>query len=277
VKYHNLAASTVQKFIFIALATVICVLPRITFGKEKITYLILAETVEPIMIVRDGDPMAGGLMTEIVKLIFADSDYEIEPVVLPWQRMKAEFGRTNDWILNGFPESFDPEDAYEMSRLPIFPFNHVAVTMKDDKIQIKSYEDLRNHVLVLVENFQYPGLDEFIESTANGETGGSVGVIEAFTPAGTLQMLRHKRGDIVIDWQARLLYNMEAAGLKYEDVDFHDATNIVPTKNLHIVYSANHSADFKKFLNSRLAAISRSGQLREIVQGYYGSEIVPEF
>ena len=50
-------------------------------AETRITYLILAETVEPIMIVRDGDPMAGGLMTEIVKLIFDGSDYVVEPMV----------------------------------------------------------------------------------------------------------------------------------------------------------------------------------------------------
>ena len=100
-------------------------------SQERVTYLVLAETVEPIMIVRDGNPMAGGIMTEIVDLIFKDSNYFVEPLVLPWQRMAMEFNNRDDWIIHGFPESFGPDVPLEMSRRPIFPFNHVAVTLKD--------------------------------------------------------------------------------------------------------------------------------------------------
>ena len=64
--------------------------------QEQVTYLVLAETVEPIMIVRDGNPMAGGIMTEIVDLMFKDSDYIVEPLVLPWQRMAQEFNDRDD-------------------------------------------------------------------------------------------------------------------------------------------------------------------------------------
>ena len=151
---------------------------------DRVTYLILAETVEPIMVVRDGDPMAGGLMTEIVQSIFENSDYVVEPLVLPWQRMKIEFNNRDDWITHGFPESFDPGTPIEMSKLPVFPFNHTAVTLKNSGITIKDFNDLDNRTLILVENFQYPGLDEYIESTASDAMNGSVSVLRAFSPRG---------------------------------------------------------------------------------------------
>ncbi len=79
------------------------------------------------MIVKDGDPMAGGIMTEIVNLIFEESDYIIDPVVLPWQRMNSEFKARNDWIVHGIPNSFSADVPFEMSELPIFltQYSHV--------------------------------------------------------------------------------------------------------------------------------------------------------
>ena len=89
----------------VLLAVVCLTTCRTAIAEKRVDYLILAETVEPIMIVRDRDPMAGGLMTEIVKLVFDGSEYVIEPKVMPWQRMLVEFETSDDWIVHGFPES----------------------------------------------------------------------------------------------------------------------------------------------------------------------------
>jgi polar amino acid transport system substrate-binding protein len=243
-------------------------------AEERIAYFVLADTVEPIMIVRDGDPMAGGIMTEIVEMVFDDSDYVIEPKVLPWQRMRAELVQSENWIVHGIPGSFDEGVAYEMSELPIFPFNHVAVTMKSSGIDIKDIGDLNNRSLILIENFHYAGLDDYL---AQAGDDNNIGVLRSFSPSGSLDMLRHGRGDIVIEWQARVIYNLKAAGLDFEDVEFHDATSIVPTKNVYLAFSANQSDEFRNFVNDRLRALTDSGQLVELVRKYYEPATPPKF
>ena len=244
---------------------------------ERVTYLIFAETVEPIMIVRDGDPMAGGIMTEIVQLIFDDSDYVVEPMVLPWQRMITEFSNRDDWVVHGIPGSFGPDMPHDMSDLPIFPFNHTAVTLKESGISIRSLEDLMDRTLILVENFHYAGLDDYLASVASSEMDGNISVIRAFTPSGSLEMLRHKRGDVVVDWQARIIYNLPKAGLAFEDVEFHDATEIVPTQNVHLAFSPRQSDDFRTFVNDRIKTLTESGQLLELVEKYYEPATPPDF
>jgi len=251
--------------------------PAATIAAERVTYLILAETVEPIMIVREGDPMAGGIMTEIVQLIFENSDFVIEPLVLPWQRMKTEFKQRDDWVTHGFPASFGSETPYEMSVLPVFPFNHSAVTLKDSGITIQDLEDLDNRTLILVENFQYPGLDEYIDMASTRGTNGSVGVLRAFSPKGALEMLRHGRGDVVVDWQARIIYNLPAARLEFTDVQFQDATRIVPTKNMHLIFSPRQSDKFRTLVNSRIKTLTDSGQLYDLVKKYYDPALPPKF
>ena len=245
-------------------------------AEKRIDYLILAETVEPIMIVHDRDPMAGGLMTDIVKRIFDGSDYVIEPKVLPWQRMKEEFRTSDNWIVHGFPASFDKSSQVELSEYPIFPFNHSAVTLKERGLLVRGLEDLHNQVLILVENFQYPVLDEYILASSDNPDA-NVGVIRAFSPGVSLNMLRHGRGDIVVDWQARIIYNLAAANLTIDDVEFHDATSIVPTENMHLAFSVRQSDEFRSFVNERIRALKESGELYELARKYYAPESPPDF
>ena len=241
------------------------------YATEKVTYFVLAETVEPIMIVRDGNPMAGGIMTEIVTSIFEGSEYELEPKILPWQRMRSEFKTRDDWIVHGFPESFEPDIPYEMSELAVFPFNHTAVTLRNSNIRIRNLSDLNHRTLILVENFQYAGLDDYLQS------GASVAVVRAFTPSGALEMLKHRRGDVVIDWQARIIYNLPSAGLAFEEVEFHDAANIVPTEDVHLVFSPRQTEEFRNFVNDRIRKLTDSGKLLELVEKYYKPAVPPEF
>lgn len=261
---------------FILASLVLCLLAiKPLYASERVTYLILAETVEPIMIVKDGAPMAGGIMTEIVKLVFENSDYQIEPVVMPWQRLQEEFRNRDDWVIHGIPNSFNADIPFEMSLLPIFPFNHSAVTLKKHNINIDKLEDLKSQKLILVENFHYAKLDDFIRAEQEKNKTDSVAVIRGFTPSGTLRMLKHERGDVVIDWQARIIYNLQRAGLIIDDIDFHDASEIVPTKNVHLAFSSRQSSKFRTFVNARIKRLTESGELQKVVEKYYKPVVPP--
>ncbi len=257
-----------------AAATACLWLASPTAAEERVAYFVLADTVEPIMIVRDGNPMAGGIMTEIVKLVFEDSDYVIEPKVLPWKRMRAELVQNENWIMHGIPDSFNDDVDYELSELPIFPFNHVAVTMKDSGITIKDFDDLNDRSLILIENFHYARLDDYL---AESSDDSNIDVLRSFSPSGSLDMLRHGRGDVVIEWQARVIYNLKAAGLDFDNVEFHDATSIVPTENVYLAFSAKQSDEFRDFVNVRIRVLTDSGQLVELVQKYYHPATPPKF
>lgn len=261
----------------ITIAGICMLVSGLAGAAERVTYMVLADTVEPIMIVRDGDPMAGGLMTEIVELVFENSDYVIAPRVLPWQRMRAEFEQSDDWVVHGIPGSFGDDVAYEMSELPIFPFNHVAVTMKGSGINIKDIHDLHKRTLILIENFHYAKLDDHLAQAGDDVDGNTIGVLRSFSPSGSLDMLRHGRGDIVIDWQARIIHNLDAAGLNFDDVEFHDATSIVPTENVYLAFSARQSDEFRNFVNGRIRVLTDSGQLADLVRKYYAPAVAPDF
>lgn len=238
--------------------------------KQRVSYFILAQTVEPLMIVRDGDPMAGGMFTEIVKKVFEDSDYTVTPMVMPWQRMREELKRRDDWVIHGFPTGFESDIPYQLSEIPVFPFDHVAVTMKVNDFSVATPSDIFGKTVILVENFHYTGLDSYLANPVAGTGTGDIVSVRAFSPEGTLQMLRHKRGDLVIGWRARLIYNLPAAGLTMEEVHFQDASGIVPTVHMHFAFSPRWSDAFKRHVNSRLKAMQADGTLARIFDKYGG-------
>lgn len=239
-------------------------------AETSVTYLILAQTVEPLMIARDGDPMAGGMFTEIVKKVFEGSDYVVEPVVLPWQRMKNEFLQRRNWITYGFLEGFEPGIPFELSSVSVFPFNHVAATLRDNDMTIAKPEDVFGRTVILVENFHYPGLDPYLKNPTEGDGSGDILSVRAFSPEGTLRMLKHRRGEIVFDWQPRLVYNLHAAGLELDEIRFQDASGIIPTKVMYFAYSPHWPKSFKQFVDARLQTLRDDGTLDAILKRYSG-------
>lgn len=239
---------------------------------RRVSYFILAQTVEPLMIVRDGDPMAGGMFTEIVKKVFENSAYSVTPRVMPWQRMREELKRRDDWVIHGFPSGFESDIPYQLSEVPVFPFNHVAVTLKADDFAVAKPTDIFGKTVILVENFHYTGLDDYLTNPVAGNGSGDIVSVRAFNPEGTLQMLRHKRGDLVIGWQARLLYHLSAAGLTMDDVHFQDASGIVPTMHMHFAFSPRWSNTFKRHVSARLTALQADGTLARIFAKYNGPQ-----
>ena len=238
--------------------------------KQRVSYFILAQTVEPLMIVRDGDPMAGGLFTEIVKKVFADSNYSVTPMIMPWQRMREELKRRDDWVIHGFPSGFESDIPFQLSDIPVFPFKHVAVTLKSDDFSVAKPEDIFGKTVILVENFHYTGLDTYLANPVAGIGSGDIVSVRAFSPEGTLQMLRHKRGDLVIGWRERLLYNLPAAGLSIDEVRVQDASGIVPTIHMHFAFSPRWSDAFKQHVNTRLKTMQADGTLARIFAKYSG-------
>lgn len=237
-------------------------------AETRIKYFILSGTMEPLMIMTPGDPMAGGMFTEIIKRVFETGPYTVEPVVMPWQRMQKRLLSDGDWIMHGIPAFFEPSIPYELSSVPVFPFDHVAISLKDSSLKIERAEDLFGKRVILVENYHYPGLDRYLDRPVAGSGSGQIAAVRAFKPSGALRMLRHRRGDAVIGFRPRLLYHLKASGLSPADVVVADASAIIATEPMFVAYSPKHSAAFKRFLNARLTALRDSGVLAEIRRRY---------
>ena len=234
--------------------------------EHSLTYLILADTVEPLMIASESHPMAGGIVTDTLKSIFLGSPHEIKPLIIPWQRMKVEMRERSDWIMYGMPSQCDSGCAHSAD--PIVLFDHVVVTLKDNPVEIREYQDLFEQRLLLVENFHYPGLDQHLATPVEGVGSGEIRDIRAFTPEGGLKMLRHGRGDAYIDWRFRVFYNLKKAGLSLDDVRLTEASNLIPIEAIHFFYSDKLDPALRQLIDKRMASMRADGSQQQIIDRY---------
>jgi ABC-type amino acid transport substrate-binding protein len=252
-------------------------LPATAYGKTKITYFILAGTMEPLMIMSPEDPMAGGFFTAIIKRVFKDSPYAVIPKVMPWKRMIKEFAKTDNWLMHGIPAFFEPDIPFRLSKVAVFPFNHIAITLRERHFNIGSVQDLFGKTVILVENYHYPGLDKFLDKPLVGTGKGRVLSVRSFKPVGQMRMLVHRRGDVAIGFQPRLLYNMKKAGVTLDQVNFQDVSGIIPTQQMYIAFSPKLPPAFSGFLNERLSNMKSDGTIAKILQKYYAPIGLPKY
>jgi hypothetical protein len=235
---------------------------------QQLTYLVLADTVEPLMITTDKDPMSGGIVTDVVREIFRDPSYIVNPLVVPWQRMSLERRNRDNWIMYGSPSQCKPGSGCVFSVNQVVQFEHVVVTLKTNQLKLPKVEDLFGKRLLLVENFHYPGLDQYLKTPTDVQGSGQISDLRSFTPASALKMLRHQRGDAFVDWRLRVLYNLQEAGLTLNEVRLDDFSQVIPTQGIHLFYSDNLPAETGRFINKRLAGMTKDGTLSRIVQSY---------
>ena len=92
--------------------------------------------------------------------------------------------------------------------------------------------------------------------------------------AGQMRMLVHRRGDVAIGFQPRLLYNMKKAGVTLDQVNFQDVSGIIPTQQMYIAFSPKLPPAFSGFLNERLSNMKSDGTIAKILQKYFCDEFV---
>lgn len=237
-------------------------------AERSLTYLVLADTVAPLMITKPDDPMSGGIVTEVAKRVFSDSDYAVTPLVVPWQRMTEEMITRGDWVTYGQRSRCEADRGCTRSAAQIVPFEHVVVTLADSALTVQDHKDLFGKDLLLVDNFHYPGLDRYLTTPVDEQGTGAIRDVRAFTPEGALRMLRHRRGDAYIDWRLRVLYNLAGAGLTRSDVRLTGANQIVPAQGIYLIFSDRLPADVRVHIDARLTQMHLDGTIAEIVGRY---------
>ena len=233
-----------------------------------LSYLVLTETVPPLMIATGDDPMAGGIVTEVLIEVLQGTGYRVDPVVAPWQRMSEEMAERDNWIMYGMASQCEQARGCARSTEHIVDFRHAVVTLADSTVAIQRPEDLFGLNLLLVENYHYPGLDQYLTNPVRGDGSGAIREVRAHTPEGAIKMLRHRRGDAYIDWYLRILYNLDDAGLQPDEVLLADASHIVPQQNIHFFFSNRLPQNVRNHFDKRLAEMRRNGTLARIVERY---------
>lgn len=232
---------------------------------SEINYLVIEDQVEPYQISHPGQPLAGGLITDVVQRVFAGSEFQLKPVTAPWLRLAAMIRRKEiaNWLVYGWQPAEMP--GAECSATAIAEWRSVLVLPKQSlPVPAIKISDLHSKHLVLVRGYDYPGLDEYLVSRGNQPIVDE----RTQTPESALRMLRHGRADAYVEESFRLQYLMKKLSIPPGQFTLIDMSNIIPTKSVCLMYDEALPSTTKQWLNKRLRELARSGELAAIRKRY---------
>lgn len=229
-----------------------------------ISYMVI-EQVEPFQVVSRDNPLAGGLVTDIVQQVFLGSLHQLRPVVAPAPRLYAMRlgGQLPNWLSYGAKPWLQP--GWQLSQHPIFSWRHVLAVPKSSRFRYRNIEDLFGKPLILMHGYDYPGLDGHLRSKSRL---GRISDQRALTQQGAIRMLLAGRGVGYVDTELRLVYNLRQQGLSPADFRFYDLSAVIPQIDMHLMYDHSLPEEVKVLIDRRLSELQQSGQLAAIVQHY---------
>jgi hypothetical protein len=230
-----------------------------------IPFLVIERQVAPYQINTPGQPMAGGLVTEVVQALLRGSAHKLQPVMAPWLRLEAmiKHGQLKGWVGYGWMQQL--RSGTECAPTPIAPWRTVLAALAGKRLPTPlTLEALQTLHLLLVRGYDYPGLDAHLQS----RSGGPIHDQRTQTPEAALKMLMLGRGDAVIEEQLRLRHVMREQGVLDGQLQQHDLSAIVPPQQLCLLVDAAMAEPLKRELFERLARLARSGELARIVARY---------
>lgn len=231
---------------------------------QDIQYMVIDGQVQPFQINTPADPMAGGLVTDVVKRIFADTPYQLKPVVAPWLRLVSmmEHKDLSNWLVYGWKPANLPNA--ECSRTTLAKWRTVLLMRKQnpEPKQI-ALDALYDKHLLLVHGYDYPGLDAHLKSH-----GGTIVDHRSLTPESALRMMDRARGDVYIEESFRLHFLMKQLQINPESFSEIDFSNVIPAQSVCLMYDKNMPQKIKTLIDQRMQAMIRSGEMDTIIQRY---------
>jgi len=204
-----------------------------------------------------------GIITDIVKEIFSDPEYEIIIHTLPFNRMISmlEKGNIENWITFGSPNWLGLQSA-NLSKLPVFNVQHSLLTSTKQNFDINSATDLFGKTVILLHGFDYPGLEEYIED----KRIKAIRVKSYKSAFKVVNRLKDKAGFVEMD--VRIKYNLKKEELPVKDYNLHNFSKVIDNYDLHLAMSPQFNKALQQHLESELDKLRQSGSLADIIKAY---------
>lgn len=203
-----------------------------------------------------------GFDADVARGIASRLGVEAEIVEAPWESLFAglDAGRY-DLVINGVEITEERSEKYDFSEP--YGYIHTALIVRSDNEEIKSFEDLEGKSTVNSIASTYMTLAESYGATATGVS----------TLNDTLQNVLDGRADATLN----------------ADVSFYDYMNVHPDAALKIAAlteEASHvavpmrkgedEASLRDAVNAAILDMKESGELKQISETYFGSDITGE-
>lgn len=237
-------------------------------AQTLVNYLVVEDKTRPFQIVENGES-DGGIVSDIVDAIFAGSDYTVNPMVYPVNRLRQVVAddEVHNWIAyDAVPwKTFGNRGLFVEE--PILRTHHVMLTCRQNIPEhILDVSDLQDLSVVTLRNFEYPSLD-----TAASQ--GHLRQIPIDRYEAGIKLVSLGRADGFVEMEARLRYHIrsmpEAGSACLRWLDF---SAVIPDFPLYLVIDINWPPEFREFVRNRIVELRQSGELTQIRARYLKSD-----
>lgn len=245
------------------LALITSALWAVSISAADISYIVIEKQARPLQIEQYSHNHSG-IVTEVVNNIFADSEHRVTTHTLPFKTMIAELeaGRYTNWLTFGSP-SWGGVQAQNLSKLPLLTVTHSLLTTASNPLRFQNIQDLYGKTAVLLEGFDYPGLEEHIKP-------GGIRVVRVKNYPLAFKMLdRLGARGFLVEMKLRILYNLKQEALDLERYTLQDFSSVIAPYKVHMAMSPNMPEDVQQHINNRLEALRDAGKLNEITNKYH--------
>ena len=228
----------------------------------EINYMVIQDQAQPFQN-HQNKKQHSGIITDIIKKIFAGPEYKLKIHTLPFNRMISmlEKGDIKNWITFGSPNWPGVQSA-NLSKLAVFNVQHSLLTSTQQDFAIGSARDLFGKTVVLLHGFDYPGLEEHI---ANKDIK-AIKVKSYKSAFKVVNRLKEKAGFVEMD--IRIKYNLKMLALAEQDYNWHNFSKVITDYNLHLAMSPSFDKALQQHVEVQLAELKESGVLAEIINSY---------
>lgn len=228
---------------------------------ETINYYVIAKQAKPFQI--NEENKHSGIVTDIVKEIFKNSEYNIDYHTYPFNRMISilEAGGKPNWITYGSP-SWGRVQSENLSAIPIYTVKHVLVNSQKNTFDFRTMADIENKVIVLLHGFDYPQLAPYFAR-------GDIEELRVKDYRAAFRIIKKLPGDTAfVEMESRVRYNLSQQKLNESDYSILPFSTVIPDYPIYLAFDPNMDKDLQAFINLRLKELKISGKINNIVENY---------
>lgn len=229
---------------------------------SEVHYLVVEKQTRPLQIEHYGQGHKG-IVTEVVLEVFKDRDYQLSMHTMPFPEVVSamEASYFDNWIGLGSSQ-WGGVLAENMTDEPIITVSHTLLTVKEGGFTYRSVDDLDDKVVILLEGFDYPGLESYIETGKIQELR-----VKSYEVAFKL-LSRLKSKACFVEMDLRIKYNMARNDIAREDYVFNDFSSVIADYNVHFTLDPKSPKELKSFVDARIKEMKSQGKIEAISSSY---------
>ena len=229
---------------------------------------------EPLVIVKK--TRVRGIVTDVVRQIFRETDYELQPRPMPSDKFRRllESGMDVNWITYGSPKwqrKTTVADIYQYSDKPLFDLRYSLLSSRP-AARIEEIQDLIGHRLVLIQGYLYPELEPFLSQDSQKK-----GIIPYFVTSRSdaLNMIRERRADYFLSGTKRAHWTLHSLGYSHDEVAMQDFSHQIPAQPVHLAFNKDAPEELKNLINRRLDELLATDLLPRLIRHYNYDDVPP--